>query len=331
MFPTTPYSTLMERNSQLDPLPEAENAIPKEEFKNRYQKILGKKYSDFIKYSLSYITKSIRINTLKTTTANVKKSLELQNFSLKQIPWCKTGFWTSGDRTDLGNLTEHFLGYFYVQEAASMIPPVVLNPKPKDLVLDMCSSPGSKTTQMAAMMKNKGLIIANDVTGTRMKPLGLNLQRSGITNTAVTIMHGQRFASKGEEFDKVLVDAPCSGTGTIRRSPETLKKWNPNMIRRLSKTQKSLAETGFKILKSNGTMAYSTCSVEPEENEEVVDALLKKFPEAVLEEIQLPIKRSPPISEFKDKKYHTETSKCLRIWPQDNNTEGFFVAKIRKS
>jgi len=315
----------------LEPLPEAEKVTVKEEFEGRYRNLLGSRYDDFLKYSLSYITKSIRVNTLKTTVEEVKKRLQLQKFTLTQIPWCGTGFWVKGERTDLGNLIEHFLGYIYVQEAASMIPAVVLQPKPGDILLDMCASPGSKTTQMAAMMENKGLIVVNDISGSRMKPLGLNLQRSGITNAVVTVMHGQRFRKRNVLFDKVLVDAPCSGTGTIRRSPKTLKIWNSGMIKRLSRTQKSLIESGFNVLKDGGELVYSTCSVEPEENEEVIDYLLNKFSNAALENVDLPIKKSEPILNFENKSYSSEIKKCLRIWPQDNNTEGFFVAKIRKN
>ncbi len=316
---------------ELTPLPDSEKVSVKEAFEERYRKLLGSRYDEFMKHSLSYINKSVRVNTLKTTVAGVKQSLQKQNFRLKQIPWCEEGFWVKGDRTDLGNLTEHFLGYIYIQEAASMLPAVVLQPKPGDIVLDMCASPGSKTTQMASMMENTGLIVANDISGARMKPLGINLQRSGITNVAVTVMHGQQFRTRGIFFDKILVDAPCSGTGTIRRNTETLQMWNAGMIKRLSATQKSLAETAFSILKEGGEMVYSTCSVEPEEDEEVIDWLLSKFPAASAEKIILPIKKSEPMTEFEGKRYSGEVKKCLRIFPQDNNTEGFFVAKIRKS
>ncbi|MBI2663919.1 RsmB/NOP family class I SAM-dependent RNA methyltransferase [Candidatus Woesearchaeota archaeon] len=316
---------------KLDPLPEAEKAFAKPAFEKRFRQLLGSRYDEFMKYSLSYITKSIRVNTLKTAVDEVKQRLHKQNFSLKQIPWCREGFWVSGERTDLGNLTEHFLGYFYVQEAASMIPAAVLNPKPGDIVLDMCASPGSKTTQMAAMMANRGLIVANDISGARMKPLGLNLQRTGTSNAVVTIMRGQRINKKGVQFDKILVDAPCSGTGTIRRNPETLQVWNPGMVKRLSKTQKSLVASAFEALKEGGEMVYSTCSVEPEENEEVIDYLLNKCRNAAVEKIDLPIKKSEPIEAFEGKNYSSEVKKCLRIWPQDNNTEGFFVAKIAKN
>jgi len=314
---------------KLDPLPEAGKVTVKENFEKRYRQLLGSRYDEFLKYSLSYINKSVRVNTLKATVTEVKERLAQQKFLLKQVPWCKKGFWISGDRTDLGNLMEHFLGYIYVQEAASMMPAEVLQPKPGEAVLDMCASPGSKTTQMAAMMENSGILIANDISGMRMKPLGLNLQRSGITNVVVSIMKGQQFKRRNLMFDKVLVDAPCSGTGTIRRSPDTLKIWNPGMIKRLSRTQKSLVETGFRVLKKGGTLVYSTCSVEPEENEEVIHHLLTR-PGATLEKIDMEIKRSDPILKFENNTYNPEIKKCLRIWPQDNNTEGFFVAKIKK-
>ena len=211
-----------------------------------------------------------------------------------------------------------------------MIPPVILDPKPHEIVLDIAASPGSKTTQIAQYMQNEGILIANDYTVERMKPLSINLQRCGVTNAIITLMEGQWFKRSGIELDKVLVDAPCSGTGTIRKSLKTIGIWNPDMIRRLSTTQKQLIETGFNLIKQDGTLVYSTCSLEPEENEEVVDFLLKKYENAKLEEIKLNLKKSPAILEFEDKKYSEEVKKCLRIWPQDNDTEGFFVAKIKK-
>ncbi|MBI2137652.1 RsmB/NOP family class I SAM-dependent RNA methyltransferase [Candidatus Woesearchaeota archaeon] len=317
----------------LTPLPDAERlrATVKKDFEERYRQLLGDRYEGFIAHSLSYMNKSIRVNTLKTTVSEVKQRLGRQAFSLYQVPWCREGFWAKGERTDLGNLIEHFLGYIYIQEAASMIPPEVLKPQPGEIVLDMCASPGSKTTQMAAMMQNSGLLVANDINGGRMKPLGLNLQRLGIMNVAVTVMMGQQFRKRGISFDKILLDAPCSGTGTIRKSTETLKIWNAGMVRRLSNTQKSLIETAFTILKAGGELVYSTCSNEPEENEEVIDWMLSRFPKASVEKISLDIKSSEPVAEFEKKHYSSEVKKCLRIWPQDNNTEGFFVAKIRKN
>ena len=302
----------------------------KPKFIERYSQLTN--WEEFKTCSLSFLNRSIRVNTLKTSVSELKKMLE-KNWSLEQIPWCREGFLiehAKKERRDIGNLTEHSLGYFYIQEAASMIPPVVLNPKPDEINLDIAASPGSKATQIAQYMENRGILIANDYTYERMKPLSINLQRCGVYNAIITLMEGQWFKKSGIEFDKILVDAPCSGTGTIRKSLKTIGIWNPDMIRRLSITQKQLIETGFNLLKESGTLVYSTCSLEPEENEEVVDFLLKKYENAELEDIKLNIKRSPAVLEFDGKKYSDEVKKALRIWPQDNNTEGFFVAKIMK-
>ena len=300
----------------------------KDEFVERYSKLTD--FEEFKKYSLQYLRRSIRVNTLKISAKELKKKIE-NDWELTQIPWCKEGFWIKNkhsERRDIGNMIEHSLGYFYVQEAASMIPPIVLEPKPGEIVLDMCASPGSKSSQIAAMMENKGILIANDYKGIRLNPLGINIQKSGLTNCIITLMMGQWF--KNIKFDKILVDAPCSGTGTIRKSFKTLRIWNPNMIRRLAGTQKQLIENAFNHLKENGILVYSTCSLEPEENEGVVDFLLGKYNNAKLEDIKLSIKRSNPILEFEGKRYNPEIKKCLRIWPQDNDTEGFFIAKIKK-
>ncbi len=311
-------------------MPNAEKIEFKKGFIERYSKLTD--FSEFKKCCLCFLRRCIRVNTLKMSVDELKKRLE-KNWKLEQIPWCKEGFWIEdkkGERRDIGNLIEHSMGYFYVQEAVSMVPPIVLDPKPGETVLDMCAAPGSKSSQIAQYMKNKGVLIANDYKGIRLAPLGINIQRMGITNCAVSLMHGQWFAKSGIEFDKILVDAPCSGTGTIRKSLKTLRIWNPEMVKKISYEQKRLIETAFGILKKGGVMVYSTCSLEPEENEGVVDSLLKKFDNARVEEIKIDIKRGDPILEFEGEKYSEEIKKCLRIWPQDNDTEGFFVAKIRK-
>jgi len=219
-----------------------------------------------------------------------------------------------------------------VQESASMIPPIILNPKPGELILDMCAAPGSKATQIAQYMQNKGIIIANDYKYIRLQPLSVNIQRTGISNTIITLMEGRFFKNCNIRFDKILVDAPCSGTGTIRKSLKTLKIWNPNMVRRLAAQQRQLIDTAFSILKKGGILVYSTCTLEPEENEGIIDFLLKKYENAKLKEIKIEgLKKSKPILEFENNRYNKEIKKCLRIWPQDNDTEGFFVAKIQKT
>jgi NOL1/NOP2/sun family putative RNA methylase len=304
-----------------------EEIVIKEKFIEHYSKLTD--WETFKKVSLTFLRRSVRVNTLKISIDELKKRIG-KTWNLTQIPWCKVGFWIEHEkgRRDIGNTIEHSLGHIYVQEAVSMIPPVVLDPKPHETVLDMCAAPGSKSSQIAQYMDNKGILVANDYKGMRIAPLGINMQRMGISNAIITLMEGRFF--KNFQFDKILVDAPCSGTGTIRKSLKTLRIWNPNMVKRLAGTQKQLIETAFNNLKDKGTLVYSTCSLEPEEDEGVIDFLLEKYPNARLEEINLPIKRSEPILEFEGETYNKEIKKCLRLWPQDNDTEGFFVAKIKK-
>ena len=301
--------------------------IFKENFIERYSKLTN--FKEFKNSCLTPLRRSIRVNTLKISVNDLKQKLE-SNFILQKIPWCNEGFFIEHKtgRRDIGNTLEHSLGYYYVQEAASMIPPLLLNSQKEDLILDMCASPGSKTTQIASLMENQGLIIANDYKGIRLRPLGINLQKSGITNTIITLMRGQWF--KNFQFDKILLDAPCSGTGAIRKSLKTLLIYNTKMITKLAKEQKQLILTAFPALKPKGTLIYSTCSLEPEENEEVIDFLLKKYDNVSIEKINLNIKRSEPILNFNNKNYSEEIKNTLRLWPQDNDTEGFFVAKIKK-
>jgi len=314
-------------------IPNQDNIVFKQGFVERYSQLTD--FNAFKDAALKFLRRSIRVNTLKISVKELKSRLE-NDWILEEVPWCKEGFFIEhrgeGDekRRDVGNLVEHALGYVYIQEAASMIPPIVLNPLPNELVLDMCAAPGSKTTQIAAMMQNKGIIIANDYKGIRLAPLSLNVQRMGITNCIITLTNGQGFKKKGIMFDKILVDAPCSGTGTIGKSLKTLRIWNPKTITKLARTQKQLIETAFNILKPGGVMVYSTCSLEPEENEGVISYLLNKFDNAETMPIELNIKRSKPITEFNNELYHEDVKHCLRLWPQDNFTEGFFVCKIRK-
>ncbi len=311
-------------------MPTKETIEFKQKFIERYSKLTD--WELFKKYSLSFQRRAIRINTLKISVEECKERLQKKDWGLTQVPWCREGFWVEhkGGRRDIGNTTEHQLGYYYVQEADSMIPPIVLEPKPNEIILDLCSAPGSKASQIAQYMQNRGILIANDYQYIRLQPLGINLQKMGITNSIITLMGGRYFKNANIEFDRILVDAPCSGTGTIRKSFKTIEIWNPNMIRRLAGQQRQLIDTAFSILKENGILVYSTCSVEPEENEAVVDFLLNKYQNAKLEKIELDIKSSEPILEFEGDKYNEEIKNCLRIWPQDNDTGGFFVAKLQK-
>ena len=319
----------------MDIIPRTEKIVWKESFISRYCALTD--FEAFKKASLSYPRKSIRVNTLKVSVGELKKRLE-KNWNLEQVPWCKEGFWITHakkERFDIGNLIEHQLGYFYVQDASSMIPPLVLDARPGERVLDMCAAPGIKTTQIAMYMKNEGLLVANDAKADRVKPLGFNLQRCGVRNAVVTIGEGGHLVrmhdKTGYSFDRILVDAPCSGTGTINKSLKTIEMYNANMIKRLASIQKQLLSIALRIVKKGGTVVYSTCSNEPEEDEGVIDAMLTRFDDVQVEKVSLPgLRASNAVVAFEKHEYNKEVSKTLRIWPQDNGTEGFFIAKLRK-
>ncbi|MDK2908141.1 MAG: tRNA (cytosine49-C5)-methyltransferase [Candidatus Woesearchaeota archaeon] len=301
----------------------------KKGFEERYRKIFGPDYDLFLEYSFMFPRRAIRVNTLRGSIQEVKEEL-CKIWKLEPIPWCKEGFWIEGERRDIGNHLFHQLGKYYVQEPASMIPAIALGPQPDEFVIDMAAAPGSKTTQIAAMMKNRGCIIANEIDTKRLKMLNSNLQRCFVMNTIITNMNGIAFANKKMRFDRVLIDAPCSGTGTIRKSFLTLRMWNERMIEKLSRLQLRLLENGFEILKRGGVVVYSTCSLEPFENERVISMFLKGRDDAIVEEIEMDVKRDRPILEFEGERYDNEVRKCLRISPQRNNTDGFFVCRIKK-
>lgn len=313
----------------LAPIPDAQDMEFKELFVERLKRMTD--YDEFRKYSLSFLRRSIRINTLKADINTIKDKLE-EFWILEQIPWCKEGFWIfHPDRRDIGNLLEHAAGQIYVQEAASMIPPLILEPKPGDSILDMCAAPGSKTSQIAQYMNNKGALVANDFKGDRLAALGINLQRCGVSNMVITQFKGQRFANTSAKFDKILLDAPCSGSGTIRKSLKTIRIWNVKMIGKIAREQQQLIKAAYECLKPGGTLVYSTCSIEPEENEGVVSWFLDNFPDMSCVKTQLPgLKTSPPVLEWGKDKYNSGVKNFLRIFPQDNDTEGFCVAKLIK-
>ena len=235
---------------------------------------------------------------------------------------------------ELGKAIEHILGYYYIQEISSMMPALVLNPKESESIIDLAAAPGSKTTQIASMTNNKGVLIANEVSLGRISILSTNLQRCGVTNTLVIRQTGESLCKKlvklNIRFDKVLADVPCSGEGTIRSSPKTVQMFSENLIKNLSNTQKYLATNALKVLKLGGDLIYSTCTHAPEENEAIISYLLDNF-QVEIQKIELPLKTRPGITKWKDREYNKDVSQCVRIYPQDNNTEGFFIAHLKKT
>jgi len=235
---------------------------------------------------------------------------------------------------EIGRALEHLLGYYYVQEISSMLPIIALQPKPNERLLDLCAAPGSKTTQAASAMNNTGTIVANEVKFGRLKVLKTNLERCGVANTIITQRDGialcNQLAKREFFFNKILVDAPCSGEGTIRSTPKTFQMWNPKAILQLSALQKKLVTSAIQILKPGGTLLYSTCTHAPEENEAVVDFILKNFPEMKIETINLEMKTRKGILKWHEQSYVDDVQYACRVYPQDNDTEGFFLAKFTK-
>jgi len=297
----------------------------KQAFIEKYSKLTD--FKEFEIYLNKFLRKAIRVNTIKSTLNKIKSTLSYLN--LEQIPWCKDGFWINSEKRDLGNLIEHKLGYIFVQESASMIPPILLDPKQKDIVLDMCSSPGAKTSHLAQLMKNKGIIVANEKNYGRMSALTSNLNRCGVLNTVVTLMDARNIRHK---FDKILLDAPCTSSGTIRGLTQNSfylsKSWNINKIKSTSNLQKKLILNAYNILNKKGTLVYSVCSLEPEECEEVIQFLLENT-DAKIEKPELKISSFVNL-DFNNKTFSEEIKNCIKLWPQFHDTEGFFIAKIKK-
>lgn len=290
---------------------------------DRYKLILGEDFSSGFDKNLH----SIRTNTLKITENRMKEILESRGYEFEEIPWARGGYWIRFDGS-LSNTVENRLGYFSMQNASSMIPPLALEPNGHDIVLDMSASPGSKTTQMAAMMRNGGLIIANDVDYDRLKALRGNLQRCGVMNTLVARNRGENIWKSGVKFSKILLDCPCTGTGTM--NPRILKETNSGTINRFCSIQKRLLESAVKCLDENGTIVYSTCSLEPEENELVIDFGVRELG-LKTEKISLALPSSyarEPVMEWDGNKISDDVRHGTRIIPTEK-TEGFFVCKLR--
>ncbi|MFH1308203.1 MAG: RsmB/NOP family class I SAM-dependent RNA methyltransferase [archaeon] len=308
---------------------------PKELLERRMRKLITD-YDSWIATSKKSSPSTIRCNTLKISPEKLKSKLEARGWKLSQPYNNKEIMRITSDLLpgELGKAEEHLLGYFYVQDISSMMPPLALNPKPNELILDLTAAPGSKTTQMSALMENSGTILANDKQMNRIKILASNLERCSCTNVIVTrhdaIQLCQKLAKLGVKFDKILLDLACSGEGTIRSSPKTFIMWNIKMISKLSRNQKRIASFAVPLLKDQGTLVYSTCTHAPEENEEVVNFLVKNF-NLKVEKLNLPIKSRPGIVKWEGSSYSPELKNCARIYPQDNDTEGFFLAKMRKA
>ncbi len=267
---------------------------------------------------------TVRKNPLKSRE-NFEEKLREDFPEAEQADWNPQIFRLNSEKT-AGKSQLHWLGEYYVQEESASLPVEVLNPEPGEKVLDMCAAPGGKSTQIAAKMNNKGLLISNDDNAKRLKSLHANIYRTGAAISRVTNYDGRRIPKK-QKFDKILVDAPCSGEGNNAR--RSFQAASQSELQSLSEVQQKLMENAEKLLKDSGTIVYSTCTFAPEENEAVVEKVLEET-DLELEKVETDAEHVRGVEEFEDRKFDFDTSKTVRIYPHHLKSGGIFVARFRK-
>ncbi|MBN2518817.1 MAG: NOL1/NOP2/sun family putative RNA methylase [Candidatus Altiarchaeota archaeon] len=269
--------------------------------------------------------RGIRINTLKIGVKEAEERLEKIGWNLKNIPWCDYGF--RADEGSPGNTVEHSLGYYFIQDAGSMSIPGLFSLNERSRVLDLCAAPGAKTTHLSQIMRNSGAVVANDAGSERIKALAMNVQRMGAINCMVSHTDGRNLPKWGKaRFDCVLVDAPCSGLGQVRKMGKPGKeRAGPE---KYWPVQKNLITAGFDCLKAGGELIYSTCTFTVEENEAVVQHLLENRNASIMK-LGLKLKHCEGFVEGGGVEFSREMQKCARIYPWQNGTDGFFVCKVK--
>ena len=272
---------------------------------------------------------TLRVNTLKSNIHEIMSILKENGIKFDRVSWYNDALIIKDiSEKQLQKLEIYNEGYIYLQSLSSMIPPLVLNPIEGEKVLDLTAAPGSKTTQMAAMMKNTGYILANELDELRCERLRYNIEKQGANIVEVLNGRGETIGKKYENFfDKVLLDAPCSGEGRfLGTDAKTYRGWSERTVSELSKLQRKLFKSAYQALKPGGYLVYSTCTLNREENENIIEWALDNSNEMKIktETINLNIKNIvEPISE------NIEVKKAIKIIPS-RETEGFFIVKLKK-
>ena len=274
-------------------------------FVERIRKQLEEESESFLNALSLKAYKGLRLNSLKVDKLSQPFETIKEIFGLKPVPWCEEGFYyDAGSRPGLHPY--HQAGLYYLQEPSAMLPVVMLAPQPGELVLDLSAAPGGKATQIVARMRNQGLLIANEIHPARAKILAENLERWGATNTVVTNESPERLVECFHEvFDRILVDAPCSGEGMFRKDANAIQEWSLDQVAACARRQKHILHSAATMLKPGGRLVYSTCTFAPEENEEQIARFLEAHPEYTLLEEK-------------------------RIWPHLHPGEGHYVAVLAK-
>lgn len=290
---------------------------------------------EFVDYSDKHRPMVIRTNTLKTRRKDLALALMKRGVSLDPLAnWSKVGLKIMESTVPVGATPEYLSGHYMLQSAASMCPVLALSPQPKERVLDMAAAPGGKTSYIAQLMRNTGVIFANDLRADRQKAVVANMHRLGVKNV-ITCMHDGRKLSKlfrQFKFDRVLLDAPCSGLGVISRDPSVKVQRTIADVKKTAHLQKELLLAAIDVLnhksKTGGVMVYSTCSISVAENEEVVNyALAKRDIKIVDTGLDF---GSPGFTRYQQNRFHPSLTKTRRFYPHVHNMDGFYVAKIKK-
>lgn len=272
---------------------------------------------------------TIRLNTLKTRKQELLKNLGSRGVNLEAMDEnFKVGLKINASKVPIGATPEYLAGHYMLQSASSWLPVMALAPKKGETILDMAAAPGGKTSHIAQIMANEGVLVANDLKKERTKALFYNLQRLGITNTIVTNYDGRKLPSMMKNFDRVLLDSPCTGLGVISRDPSIKSNRSMRDIYRAGHLQRELLRAAVDHCKVGGYVVYSTCSVAVEENESVVDYVVNNRHVKIVDTgINID---SKIYTKFGENRFNDRMKYCIRVFPHMHNLDGFFVCKLKK-
>jgi len=293
----------------------------------RYRAIVG----DFEAFRAACerpLPSAIRVNTITATVDEVRQALDEAGVTYEPVDWHEELF-VLPDASPGANWP-YFHGWIHGQEEVSAVPAAVLDPQPGERVWDACAAPGSKATQLAALLDDRGEVVATDNDLGRISALRTNTERLGATNVAVTHEDARNHTLKpfgGAEYDRALVDVPCSCEGTVRKNPDAFDEWDMSHVRGISGVQKDILERAVQATKPGGTVVYSTCTFAPEENEAVLDHVLASEG-CELVEFDLGLDHRAGVTEWRDDEFDPSVSLAKRIYPHFNDTGGFFCAKL---
>jgi ribosomal RNA methyltransferase Nop2 len=276
---------------------------------------------------------TIRTNTLKTRRRDLAQALINRGVNVDPLDkWTKVGLVIYNSQVPIGATPEYLSGHYMLQGASSFLPVMALAPQPNERILDMCAAPGGKATYIGALMRNSGILVANDANKDRARAIIANTHRLGLTNTIVTNLDGRHFSEHMGSFDRCLVDAPCSGTGVIAKDPAVKSSKDEKDIQRCFTAQRQLLLNAIDSVNeystTGGYIVYSTCSILVEENEAVVQYALNNRPVKLVETgLEFGVEG---FTNFKGTPFHPLMKYCRRYYPHLHNLDGFFVAKLKK-